>query len=125
MAKKKVTPDLIDKAEFEKIVFLGIDYNEIMDYFMVNSAQFWAWVRKAYDTKSPLVVIKKLRVQGKIDFMAKQRKLAEKNPAATIWFGKNYYNQTDEKFEETGNDYEDLNPLIQLLKDDEDGNSND
>ena len=66
-----------------------------------------------------------MRVEGKIDFLAKQRKLAERNPAMAIWFGKNYYDQTDSKEEAEANDFEDLNPLIQLLKDDDnDGNSN-
>ena len=126
MSKKKVTPELIDKQKFESIVRLGLSTEELIEFFMVNSGQLWQWIKVTYDTRSPLVLLKKMRVEGKIDFLAKQRKLAEKNPAMSIWFGKNYYEQSDEKESNTEADYEDLNPLINLLKDDDnDGNSND
>ena len=60
-----------------------------------------------------------------MDFLAKQRKLGERNPAMAIWFGKNYYDQTDGKEEAEFHDFEDLSPLVELLKEDtEDGNSN-
>ena len=125
MAKKKVTPETIDKAKFESLVHLGLSTEELIQFFMVNSSQLWSWIKQVYNTRTPLVVLKKMRVEGKIDFLAKQRKLAERNPAMAIWFGKNYYDQTDSKEEAEANDFEDLNPLIQLLKDDDnDGNSN-
>ena len=85
---------------------------------MTNSAKMWSWIKKTYNTKRPLVILKKMRTEGKIDFLVKQRKLAEKNPAVSIWLGKNYYSQTDEKVQDNANDYEDLNPLSELLKDD-------
>lgn len=119
MSKKKVTKDLIDKAKFESIVRLGLSDEELMQFFMVSSGQLYGWVKLVYDTRSPMVLLKKIRVEGKIDFMAKQRKLAEKNPAISIWLGKNYYNQAEEKETDKTDDFEDLNPLINLLKDDE------
>lgn len=126
MAKRKITPDLIDKNKFETLVRLGLSDEELYTFFMVSSGALYGWIKKAYETRSPLVLLKKMRVEGKIDFMVKQRKLAERNPAISIWLGKNYYEQSDGKEEsETVNDFEDLNPLAQLLKDDEDnGNSN-
>ena len=125
MAKTKVTPELIDKQKFEAIVRLGLTNEELIEFFMINSAQLWHWIKLVYHTTRPLLVLKKMRVEGKIDFMAKQRKLAEKNPTISIWLGKNYYGQVDEKESDNGPDFEDLNPLANLLKDDDDGNGND
>lgn len=125
MAKKKVTPELIDKQKFEAVVHLGLTNEELIEFFMVNSAQLWHWIKLVYQTSRPLCVLKKMRVEGKIEFMAKQRKLAEKNPTISIWLGKNYYGQVDEKEAAGGPDFEDLNPLVRLLKDDDDGDSND
>lgn len=127
MAKTKTTPETIDKAKFELLVKLGLTSEELIEYFMVNSSQLWSWIKQVYNVRKPLVLLKKMRVEGKIDFMAKQRKLAERNPAVSIWIGKNYYDQNAEKEESSGgaNDYEDLNPLYNLLKDDDDENSND
>lgn len=122
MSKKKVTLDLIDKTKFESLVRLGLTDEELIQFFMINSGQLYSWVKMSYNTNSPLVMIKKLRVEGKVDFMLKQRKLAEKNPAISIWLGKNYFNQNDEKEADTSADFEDLNPLINLLKDDDNGN---
>ena len=125
MAKKKVTADLIDKAKFESLVHLGLSTEELYTFFMVSSGALMQWIKIVYATKSPLVLLKKMRVEGKVDFLVKQRKLAERNPAMAIWFGKNYYDQTDSKEEAEANDYEDLNPLVELLKEDDDnGNSN-
>ena len=125
MAKTKTTPETIDKAKFESLVHLGLSTEELIQFFMVNSSQLWSWIKQVYNTRTPLVVLKKMRVEGKIDFLAKQRKLAERNPAMAIWFGKNYYDQTDSKEEAEANDFEDLNPLVELLKEDDDnGNSN-
>lgn len=125
MAKSKTTPETIDKAKFELLVKLGLTSEELIEYFMVNSSQLWSWIKQVYNVRKPLVLLKKMRVEGKIDFMAKQRKLAERNPAVSIWIGKNYYDQNAEKEESSGgaNDYEDLNPLYNLLKDDDDENS--
>lgn len=122
MAKTKTTPETIDKAKFELLVKLGLTSEELIEYFMVNSSQLWSWIKQVYNVRKPLVLLKKMRVEGKIDFMAKQRKLAERNPAVSIWIGKNYYDQNAEKDEVNGggNDYEDLNPLAELLKDDND-----
>lgn len=122
MAKTKTTPETIDKAKFELLVKLGLTSEELIEYFMVNSSQLWSWIKQVYNVRKPLVLLKKMRVEGKIDFMAKQRKLAERNPAVSIWIGKNYYDQNAEKDEVGGggNDYEDLNPLAELLKDDND-----
>lgn len=122
MAKTKTTPETIDKAKFELLVKLGLTSEELIEYFMVNSSQLWSWIKQVYNVRKPLVLLKKMRVEGKIDFMAKQRKLAERNPAVSIWIGKNYYDQNAEKEEVSGgaNDYEDLNPLAEMLKDDDD-----
>lgn len=125
MAKKKVTPELIDKQKFEVIVRLGLSNEELIEFFMINSGQLWQWIKVTYNTRSPLLVLKKMRAEGKVEFMLKQRKLAERNPAISIWIGKNYYGQIDEKENDKTADFEDLNPLIDLLKDDNDGNGND
>ena len=124
MSKKRVTPDLIDKQKFESLVRLGLTPEELYTFFMCSYGALMQWIKVVYNTREPYCFYKKMRVEGKIDFLSKQRKLAEKNPAMSIWFGKNYYDQTDEKVEDVSVDYEDLNPLIQLLKDDDDGNDN-
>ena len=118
MSISKLNENIIDKDRFEYLVKLGLSNEEIVDFFMTNSAKMWSWIKKTYNTKRPLVILKKMRTEGKIDFLVKQRKLAEKNPAVSIWLGKNYYSQTDEKVQDNANDYEDLNPLSELLKDD-------
>ena len=118
MRISKLNENIIDKDKFEYLVKLGLSNEEIVDFFMTNSAKMWSWIKKTYNTKRPLVILKKMRTEGKIDFLVKQRKLAEKNPAVSIWLGKNYYSQTDEKVQDNANDYEDLNPLSELLKDD-------
>lgn len=122
MAKTKTTPETIDKAKFELLVKLGLTSEELIEYFMVNSSQLWSWIKQVYNVRKPLVLLKKMRVEGKIDFMAKQRKLAERNPAVSIWIGKNYYDQNVDREEEGSGsgDYEDLNPLAEMLKDDND-----
>ena len=126
MAKHKVTPNTIDKQKFEALVRLGLTTEELIEFFMVNSGMLWSWIKQVYNTRTPLVLLKKMRVEGKVEFLTKQRKLAEKNPAMSIWFGKNYYDQSDEREEQNVADFEDLNPLIKLLKeDDDDANSND
>lgn len=127
--KQRVTEELIDKKQFEQLVCLGLTDEELQQFFMVNSGKYYQWIKIVYHTRSPLSVIKKLRVQGKIDFMVKQRKLAEKNHTVSIWVGKNYYSQTDESLDDkTEQDFEDLNPLAKLLaikEEDNNGNSND
>lgn len=125
MARVKVTADLIDKNKFESIVHLGLADQKICDFFMVSMGALMQWIKKAYNTKSPYLVLKKIRVEGEMDFLAKQRKLGERNAAMSIWFGKNYFDQTDGKEEAEFHDFEDLSPLVELLKEDtEDGNSN-
>lgn len=125
MAKKKVTEELIDKAKFESLVHLGLTTEELYTFFMVSNGALMQWIKLVYKTRSPLVLLKKMRVEGKVDFLVKQRKLAERNPSMSIWFGKNYYDQKDSKEEAEAHDFEDLNPLVELLKeDDEDANSN-
>jgi len=124
MAKKKITLESIDKDKFEATVHLGLSTEEICDFFMINTSQLWSWIKQAYNTRSPMVTLKKIRVEGKMEFLASQRRLAQKNPAMAIWFGKNYYDQTDGKEEAEFHDFEDLSPLVELLKEDtEDGNS--
>lgn len=124
MSKVKVDVNTIDKKQFESLVAIGLTNEELIEFFMINSAILWNWIKKAYHTKSPLVVLKKIRVQSKADFLLKQRKLAEKNPTISIWLGKNYYDQTDDKdFEKELNDYEDLNPLAELLKENDNDES--
>ena len=127
MAKKKITIDSIDKTKFEGVVHLGLSTEEICDFFTINTSQLWSWIKQAYDTRSPMVTLKKIRVEGKIEFLSSQRRLAQKNPAMAIWFGKNYYDQTDGKEEAEFHDFEDLSPLVELLKEEDenqDGNSN-
>jgi len=124
MAKKRIEVEDIDKQKFEALVKLGLSNQELVEFFMTNGGQLWSWVKRTYNTRSPLVVIKKIRIEGKIEFMMKQRKLAEKNQTVSIWIGKNYYDQTDESESDKSTDYEDLNPLVALLKDDEE-NGND
>lgn len=119
MRKKKVTVDLIDKPEFERLVHLGLSEQELYQFFECSDGALMQWIKLAYDTKNPLVRLKKLQVEGKIDFMIKQRRLAEKNPTLSIWVGKNLYEQTDDVTKESdGNDYEDLSCLLDLLKED-------
>lgn len=118
MNKKNITVDFIDKQKFETLVHLGLTDMELYEFFMCSCGAMMTWIKITYNVKSPYVALKKMRVEGKIDFMMKQRKLAEKNPAVSIWLGKNLYEQTDGKEEqEKEQDFEDLSPLADLLKD--------
>ena len=77
MAKTKIEVSLIDKQKFEQLVRLGMNDSEIMNLFMVNSYQLYAWVKRAYDTKHPMVAIKKLRAEGKSRFDLGREKFLE------------------------------------------------
>ena len=66
-----------------------------------------------------LDLYKKGQEQGKMSLRRWQYRAAEKgNSAILIWLGKQYLGQTDKI--ETKNDIEDLRPLVELLK----GNNN-
>lgn len=121
-----IKKDLIDKAKFESMVRMQLTDEELYQFFGVSSGQLYKWVKATYKVKSPLTQIKKLRMEGKVAFLAQQFNLAKNNAAIAIWIGKNYFGQTDET--ESGNkaEIEDLTPLADLIRmEKKDGNSND
>lgn len=99
---------------------LGLNEEEIGDFFMCTKGKVYGWIKLAYNTDSPMLMLKKIRAMGKAQFLAKQRQLAEKNQTVSIWLGKNYYDQSDEDKKDNKNDIEDLTPLAELLKGDYD-----
>lgn len=116
MGRKAIQSDLINKEEFENMVKIGLDTKDVCDYFMVPYSSLMKWVKIAYETNDASAMIKKLKVEGKLDFLNRQRGLATRNPVISIWLGKNYYDQK-ETAENGSGDYEDLTPLAELLKD--------
>lgn len=115
----EITIDLIDKADFESALETGMSDIGIQDLFELNLKQIYKWVKMAYKTKNPLVQIKKIRAQGELKFRQSQLALAKKDRAVSIWIDKTWYGRNDivETVDESST-IEDLNPLLQLLKDD-------
>ena len=107
----------IDKDKFEKLVSLGLSDEEIANFFKITTGKLWKWVKIAYKTNKPMVELKSLRASAKAMFLAEQRSLARKSHILSIWIGKNIFDQSDSKREEVReNDIEDLTPLADLLK---------
>lgn len=135
MGRVKVTADIINKQKFEKALKAGMSDEQIINLFAINSGILYKWVKLVYETKHPLVVIKKIRAEGELAFRVSQLQLAKKNPAVSIWVDKTFYGSNDvsESDNTNVNDIEDLNPLLELLKEhpaeskkeESDGNSND
>lgn len=125
MNKKHITVDLIEKTKFEEMVDLGLSDQELYEFFMVNGGALMQWVKLAYNTKHPLVWLKSMRVNAKAKFLKEQRKLAQKSHIASIWYGKNYYGQKEESVVEVKEqDFEDLSPLVDMLKEEPKDESN-
>ena len=115
----EITLDLIDKAKFESALKTGMSDTSIQDLFELNLKQVYKWVKLAYKTKNPLVQIKKIRAQGELEFRTHQLALAKKDRAVSIWIDKTWYGRSDiTETVEDGSTIEDLNPLLELLKDD-------
>lgn len=111
----KYDEKFIDKEEFEKCVQGGLNDQEISDFFMVKMQSLYGWIKVVYQTKHPLMYIKKLRAKAKLDFNLEQRKVAKSNPTLSIWVGKNQFGQTDGSAKTESADIEDLSPLVKLL----------
>lgn len=115
----EISVDLIDKTKFESALKTGMSDTGIQDLFEVNLKKVYKWVKLSYKTKNPLVQMKKIRAQGELEFRQSQLLLAKKDRAVSIWIDKTWYGRTDEvESEVVVNDIEDLNPLLELLKDD-------
>lgn len=135
MGRVKVTADIINKEKFEVALKAGMSEEQIINLFSINSGILYKWVKLVYETKHPLVVIKKIRAEGELAFRVSQLQLAKKNPAVSIWVDKTLYGRSDvTDTPDEVDDIEDLNPLLELLKENpteskkedvSDGNSND
>ena len=119
MKRIKVTEDLINKDKFEAALKVGMNDEGILNLFCINLAALYKWVKMVYKTHHPVVQIKKIRAEGELAFRANQFKLAQKNPALSIWIDKTWYGRKDESEDDIPmNDTEDLNPLLELLRED-------
>ena len=112
----------IDKIEFEKLCGLQCTKEEMCGWFGITDKTLESWCKRTYK-KGFSEIFSEKRGKGKISLRRTQFKLAEKSPAMAIFLGKNYLGQTD-KIEQVVTNIEDLSPLVEMLKID-DENTND
>lgn len=111
----KLTENTINKQQFEQMVNLGMSEQEIADFFMVTTGKMYGWIKLVYNTNHPYMLIKKMRVQAKYFFMAEQRMLAKKNPASSIWIGKNYFGQAEEQDQVKAEEIDNISPIAKQI----------
>ena len=103
----------IDKEQFEKLCGIQCTEEEIAAWFRCSVDTIENWCRDTYDTTFS-EIFKRHSAAGKISLRRTQFKLAEKNTAMAIFLGKQYLGQTDKV--EQMNSFEDLTPLVEMLK---------
>lgn len=112
----------IDKIEFEKLCGLQCTKEEMCGWFGITDKTLESWCKRTYK-KGFSEIFSEKRGKGKISLRRTQFKLAEKSPAMAIFLGKNYLGQTD-KIEQVVTNIEDLSPLAEMLKIDNENTNN-
>lgn len=107
----------INQTEFEKLCNLQCTKEEIAGWFNCSEDTIERWVNRTYGDCFA-VVFEQKRAGGKISLRRSQFELAKKNAAMAIFLGKNYLGQKDQQ--EVVAQIEDLTPLAELLKGDDD-----
>lgn len=87
----------IDKVQFEGLCGIQCTLEEICAFFSTTDKTINRWCKETYEGETFSVVFKEKQNIGKISLRRKQWRLADKNAAMSIFLGKNYLKQTDEK----------------------------
>lgn len=112
----------IDKNSFEKLCGLLCTLDEIAGFFNCSPDTIERWCKREYKANFA-EVFKRYSAAGKISLRRYQFKLAEKSAAMAIFLGKNYLGQSD-KIEQVVTNVEDLSPLAEMLKIDDENTDN-
>lgn len=107
----------IDQIEFEKLCQLQCTKEEIAGWYHCSEDTIERWCNRTYGECFAVVFAQK-RAGGRISLRRSQFELAKKSAAMAIFLGKNYLGQKDQQ--EVVAQIEDLTPLADLLKGDED-----
>lgn len=107
----------INQTEFEKLCQLQCTKEEIAGWYNCSEDTIERWCNSTYGASFAVVFAQK-RAGGKISLRRAQFELAKKNAAMAIFLGKNLLGQKDQQ--EVVAQIEDLTPLAELLKGDDD-----
>jgi hypothetical protein len=115
-------PKVIDKKQFESLCGIQCTLEEVCQFFDCDEKTLNKWCKENYrDTFSH--VFKTKRGVGRVSLRRAQYQAALKgNSSLLIWLGKQYLDQTDSPaMLQAQQEVEDLTPLADLLKGDDDG----
>lgn len=87
----------INKDLFEKLCSLHCTKAEICDALGVADKTLIAWCKDTYDGKTFKEAYAEFKVRGNVSLRRNQWKMAENNPTMSIWLGKQYLNQQENK----------------------------
>ena len=114
-----------DAKSFVDLVGLGCDQAEICWFFRdekgkpANVDTLTRWCKRTFGVTFQEFYRENGAKALKIRLRRNQLKLSEKSAAMAIFLGKNYLGQTD-RFEQVVTEVEDLTPLAEMLKDEQD-----
>lgn len=87
---------VINQKQFEQLCAMQCTEEEICSVLDVTDKTLTAWCKAVYK-KSFSDIFKEKRQYGKASLRRSQWKLAETNPTMSIWLGKQYLGQRDNK----------------------------
>lgn len=87
----------INKELFEKLCSLHCTKAEICDALGVADKTLIAWCKETYNGKSFKDAYAEFKVRGNVSLRRNQWKMAESNVTMSIWLGKQYLNQQENK----------------------------
>lgn len=96
MAKMGRPRKEINQKQFEQACGMQCTLEEICAFFDVTDKTLDSWCKRTYH-KTFSEVFKEKRSVGKMSLRRSQWKLAETNPTLSIWLGKQYLGQKDNK----------------------------
>lgn len=105
----------ISFEDFRKLCALQCTLTEIASFFDCSEDTIENWCKRTFK-KTFSEVYKIYSASGKISLRRWQFRMAEHSVPMAIFLGKNWLGQTD-KVEQTVMEVEDLSPLADLLKD--------
>lgn len=124
--KKTGRPQIeIDKQKFEFMCSIMATLEEIAGLFDCSEDTIERWCKRTYtdDDGEPMRfadVLKRYSASGKISLRRAQWESAKNgNATMQIWLGRNWLGQSDNKEITHNVDIEDLQPLAEMLKHDE------
>lgn len=127
MAKRGRPTTEFDKKEFMNLVGLGCTQEEICWWFRdetgkpANVDTLSRWCKRTFGENFKEYYKKNGGIAMKISLRKNQLKLSEKSAAMAIFLGKNLLGQTD-RFEQIVTEVEDLTPLAEMLRDEQEVN---